>query len=344
MKKIISIPVYFFVFLCSMLIVSCSDDNPVTSQDGPYQFDKARYEWRTDTLYSSYVSNLFGFDTSHVFFLGTHSISIYNGENYSSYAFDDMRFNVIGGLDNYNVYIGGKYPNGDYRVMKWDGASFTDIPMPSDTATEYGITGILVQSPNEIWLGTQGKIFFADGVSFKEYKIDSASVISRITLNNGVLLASGRRIFYNNVHGESETYVYKFENASWVKIYSEIIPNIDQQVFPSQLGNELFGVMEEGVFGFNNSSFVKMISSPSPYKLGGILSGSNENEILAYGYSENYDESNAFTINWNGSKWSKEFKEPGGMYEMKKVGDNYYCIVPSYSPYDRALLRIGRKK
>ena len=167
MKKIIFIPVYISVVLCSILIVSCSDNNPVTSQDGPYQFDSSRYEWRTDTLYSSYVSNLFGFDTSHVFFLGTHSLSIYNGANYSSYAFDDMRFNVIGGIDNSNIYIGGWYPNGDYRVMKWDGATFTDLPVPSDTATKYGITGILVQSPNEIWLGTEGKIFFADGISFE---------------------------------------------------------------------------------------------------------------------------------------------------------------------------------
>lgn len=346
MKKKKSIPKYSIIVLFALLatISSCSDEeNPVIPNDGPYQFDTARYEWRTDTLYNSLMGSLFGFDTSHVFMLGTHSLNIYNGESFSSHFFGDLYFNVIGGIDNSNIYIGGSYPNGDYRLMKWDGSTFTDIPVPSDTSQKYGLTAILVQSPNEIWAGTQGKIFFVDGTSYKEYEIDSASLITQFTVNEGVLLASGRR-YLCLIGCAAETFVYKFENSSWTKIFSEIIPGDDPQFYPSALGNKLFGIMVEGIFDFNNGRFNKVINSPSPYNLGISMTGSNENNFLVFGYTSNYDYTTSeYTMNWNGYKWSKEFNESGGVYEMKMVGDNYYCIVPAYSPFDIALLRIGRK-
>jgi hypothetical protein len=348
MKKLKSIPKYLIIVLFALMVVisSCSDEeNPVNQNDGPYQFDSARYEWRTDTLYNSLLGSLFGFDTSHVYMLGTHSLNIYNGENYSSHFFGDLYFNVIGGLDNSNIYIGGSYPNGDYRLMKWDGSTFTDIPVPSDTSQDYGLTAILVQSQNEIWLGTLGKIFFVDGTSFKVYKIDSASAISKFTFDNGVLLASGRRYLCPS-NCDAETYVYKFENSSWTRVFSERILYTSPPFYPAGVGNMLFGIMEEGIFKFNIDLFVKIISSPPPYNLGTVVTGSNENNLLAYGYTSNYDQINnsRYTMNWNGSKWSKEFFESNGLFEMKLVGNNYYCIVPSCISCDRLLLRIGRAK
>ena len=346
MKKIKFISEYLIIVLLALMIATSScnnEENSVIPSDGPYQFDSARYEWRTDTLYSKFMGSLFGFDTSHVFMLGTHSLNIYNGESYSSHFFGDLYFNVIGGLDNSNIYIGGSYPNGDYRLMKWDEGTFTDIPVPSDTSQKDGFIAILVMSSTEIWLSAPGKIFFVDGISFKEYKIDSASSITRFTVNNGVLLASGRR-YLCPANCDAETYVYKFENSSWTKIFSEIVPSNDPPFYPSALGNMLFGIMGEGIFDFNNGRFNKVINSPSPYNLGISMTGSNENNFLVFGYTSNYDYTTSeYTMNWNGYKWSKEFNESGGVYEMKMVGDNYYCIVPAYSPFDIALLRIGRK-
>lgn len=345
MKKLKYIPKYLIVLFALMFVISsCSDDeNPVVPNTGPYEFDSARYEWRTDTLFSKSIGSLFGFDTSHVYLLGTHSLNIYNGESYSSHFFGDLYFNVIGGLDNSNIYIGGSYPNGDYRLMKWDGSTFTDIPVPSDTSQDYGLTAILVQSQNEIWLGTLGKIFFVDGTSFKEFKIDSASAISSFTFDNGILLASGRRSLCQIGCG-SETYVYKFENSSWIKIFSETIPYADPPFFPLSLGNRLYGLMEDGIFDFNNGKFTKIMNPPSPYEFGIALAGSNENDILGYGHIENYDyTANDCIINWNGSKWSKEF-ENLGLLEMKKIGESYYCILPAPIFWNRLHLKIGKRK
>lgn len=342
MNKINSNTKYSIIVLFALMVTisSCSDEvNPVIPNEGPYQFDTARYEWRTDTLYNSLMGSMFGFDTSHVYILGTHSLNIYNGESYTSHFFGDLYFNVIGGLDNSNIYVGGSYPNGDYRLMKWDGGTFTDIPVPSDTSQDYGITAILVKSQNEIWLGTLGKIFSVDGISFKEYKIDSASAISSFTFEDNVLFSSGRRNLCPIGCG-AESYVYKFENSSWIKIFSETIPYADPPFFPVSLGNRLYGLMEEGIFNFTNGKFTKIINPPSSYEFGIALAGSNENDILAYGHTTNYN----YTINWNGSKWSKEFEANGGLLEMKKVGVNYYCILPGAIFWDRLFLRIGRKK
>jgi hypothetical protein len=54
MKKKKSIPVYFLVVvICSLFIVSCNEDSPVTSSKGAYQFDSARYNWTTGVAFSN---------------------------------------------------------------------------------------------------------------------------------------------------------------------------------------------------------------------------------------------------------------------------------------------------
>ncbi len=67
MKKLINIPKHIRIVLVTCLIVisSCNDEeNPVIINDGPYQFDSARYSWTTDTILNQYSGLVFGLDTS----------------------------------------------------------------------------------------------------------------------------------------------------------------------------------------------------------------------------------------------------------------------------------------
>lgn len=109
MKKLKYIAKYIIIVLLPLIVAisSCNDEgNLVNQNEEPYQFDSARYEWRTNTLYNSLMRRLFGFDTSHVYFLGTNSLNIYKGESYSSHFLEIYILIIFGGLDNSNIYFG----------------------------------------------------------------------------------------------------------------------------------------------------------------------------------------------------------------------------------------------
>ena len=343
MKKIISIPVYVLVtVLCSMFVISCSEDSPVTpSEEGPYQFDSARYQWTTDTINYPYVGTIFGFDSSHVYILGNHALYIYEGTNYVPQYLGDLNCHVIDGLDPLNVYIAGSYPNGNYRLVKWDGSSFHDILVPSDTSQDIGFTAIFVKSNDEIWLATQGKLFFTNGMSYSEYEIDSTSNITLLTEQDGKILASGRR-YLCPLSCDAETNVYQFDNNSWSKIYSERIPyyEYETQLYPVKLGNKLYGNKQVGMFGFANSIFNKLLNSPSHYLIGSLASGKDINQFLTVAFSSNEQ----FYVNWNGTKWSKEFTEPGSLVNMAIVDNNYYSIISPCPSCNFVLIRTGKPK
>lgn len=341
MNKIKSIPVFLVaVVLCLILIDSCSDkENPVIPADEVYQFDSSRYEWSTDTIDYPYINVIFGFDSSNVYFLGNHALYIYDGKSYTPHNLSDLYFNVIGGIDPANVFIGGSYPNGDYRLVKWNGISFQDIPTPSDTTQDIGFTAISVKSEKEIWLASQGKLFFYDGTYFKEFEIDSTSVIKYFTEQDGKLLASGRR-YLCPANCDAETNIYQFGNNIWTKIYSSRLPFYEPQFYPVQIGEKLFGNMQEGIFGFDNSNFHKIINSPFPYLIGSIASGKDINQILTVAFSN--DEQ--FYVNWNGSIWSKEFVESGFIENVTIIDQLYYTVINECSSCNYVLIRKGRPK
>jgi len=326
-----------------ILLSSCSKDDPVGPSEGLYQFDSARYEWRTDTLQDTYGGDIFGFDSSHVYILDNHSIFIYNGKEFSRHFLGSMYFSAIDGLDPYNVYIAGAYSNGDYRLVKWNGTSFEDIPAPSDTSQNNGFISILVKSSDEIWLGTVGKIFLYNGVSFSEYIIDSSSVAKYLTENEGRLLASGRRPICPDssfTNCKAETNVYQYDNNNWVRVNTTSTNYDVPQFYPVVVGKSLYGNMQEGIFKFVNSDFFKIINSPSPYLITFVVGGKNMNELTSVAFS-NVEQ---FYINWNGSKWSKEFSDAGSILQIKNIGNYYYTISEYCFSCHYVILRIGKPK
>jgi len=335
MKKLKAIPKYLIIGLFALIVTisSCSDkENPVIQNTGPYQFDSARYTWTTDTILNQYSGLVFGLDTSHVYIIGTHSLTFYDGNNYTHHPYGDLYFNAIDGFDPIHIYIAGAYPNGDNRLMKWDGSVYQDIAVPGDTSLSGGLTAVYAKSANEIWLGGRGKIFFYNGFNFAEYKIDSASGISAFAVLNGNQLAFGERVISTGIQQS----IYEYTGNSWTRTYFREFSFYEDPLVPVKIGNELYGC-QDGLLMFNGSDFSRILEPPNGYNMAVIIAGNNGNEFLTFLFNE--DEQ--FFANWNGNKWSRE-KYAVSPHYMKKIGINYYIVESPCSSCNFIYLRIGR--
>ena len=334
-KKSILIKYLICLSLLSTLIYSCKEENPVTPSTGPYQFDSSRYDWTTDTILYQYSGLVFGLDTSHVYIIGTHSLTFFDGNNYTRHSYGDLYFNAIDGFDPMHIYIAGAYPNGDNRLMKWDGSKYQDIPVPGDTNLSGGLTAVYAKSPSEIWLGSKGKIFLCNGSSCTLYEIDSAVGIITFAEFNEKLIAIGRRS-YGLINSDLEINIYQHENNSWTRIFHNLTHYYEKPIIPVKLGNKLYGCLE-GLLKFNGSNFDKILESPTGYNLGYTVAGETDDDFLSLVSSEH----EIFYVNWNGNKWSREIYVLS-TENMKKIGRNFYIVESPCSSCNFIYLRIGR--
>ena len=196
-----------------------------------------------------------------------------------------------------------------------------------------------VKSEKEIWLASQGKLFFYDGAVFKEFEIDSTSIIKYFTKQDGKLLASVRR-YLCSANCDADTNVYQFDNNIRIKIYSSRGPFYEPPFYPVQIGEKLFGNMQKGIFNFENSNFHKIIDSPFSYLIGSIVSWKDINQILTVAFSN--DEQ--FYVNWNGSIWSKKFVETVFIENVTIIDQLYYTVINECSSCNYVLIRKGRPK
>jgi hypothetical protein len=335
MRKSILIVYSICLILLSFFNYSCKEDNPVTPYTGPYQFDSARYTWTTDTILNQYSGLVFGLDTSHVYIIGTHSLTFFDGKNYTRHSYGDLYFNAIDGFEPMHIYIAGAYPNGDNRLMKWDGSIYQDIPVPGDTSLRGGLTAVYAKSPNEIWLGSIDKIFFSNGSICIEYEIDSAFGITAFAEFNGKILAIGRRS-YGIINSDVEISVYQFEDGTWTRIYLKRFHYYEKLLIPVKLGNELYGCLD-GLLKFNGLDFYKILESPSGFRMGYIVAGETDNEFLTLFSGDN----EIFYTIWKENKWSREIYLVSPQ-DMKKIDRNYYILESPCSSCNFVLLRIGR--
>ena len=334
MKKIKSILIAYLIclsLLCT-LVYSCKEENPITPSTGPYQFDSARYTWTTDTILYQYSGLVFGLDTSHVYIIGTHSLTFFDGNNYTRHSYGDLYFNAIDGFDPMHIYIAGAYPNGDNRLMKWDGSIYQDIPVPGDTNLSGGLTAVYAKSAGEIWLGSKGKIFLSNGSACIEYEIESSLRVSAFAELNGKVLAFGRRSISSGI----EISVYQFEDNSWTRTYFKQFSFYEDPLVQVKIGNELYGCMN-GLLKFNGSDFSRILEPPTGYEMAVIVAGNTDNDFLTYLFTEH----EAFFANWNGIKWSREKYIVSPDY-MKRIGRNYYIVESPCSSCNFIYLRIGR--
>lgn len=330
-----------FLIIIAVFIYSCSDDLVTSVDPGPYQFDSARYEWTTDTLYSNTTRRIFGLDSNHIYLSDNQSMFIYDGTNYSQHIISDMLFREVGGLDPNNIYIAGSYFNGDYRLEKWNGSGYENIPAPSDTSQSLGFISILVRSSNEIWLGAQGGIFLYNGINFTKYKIDSSDAPFMFTENDGRLLAIVFKINCPDsslVNCDRETVIYEFTNNNWIKINSTV-SNADLIFYPVKIGTSVFGNSKEGIFKLSNNEFYKYLNSPAPYSIANVAGGKDMNDFMTV-----TSHNEVFYIHWNGNRLSREMSDPRYLKDIEKINNNYYTLVEDCNWCNYVLFRKGKLK
>ena len=345
MKNIISFQVCIFTALCSVFIVSCSEDSPVTSNEDPYQFDSARYDW---TLYSNsnWLLDFNAFDTSNIFLLGTGNLLKYDGVNFTENYYNDQSFDPLsmGSYDKDNIYIGGNdrsvsVNNGKPRLKKWNGSTFNEITINDSTNRLYQIFCIEAINENEILMGsTKGDLIHYDNGNFEFLRIDSTFFIRMFgTDETGNSYAVATKTVFDSLTFNFFN-IYKKENNQWkwTLEYSDVYTGYDlNEIRPSRIKTEISGFRNNNIVKYRNNTFQEIfqVRPIVPYPLT-QLSDTSTNYFLLPGISG--DRGFEF-FHWNGTKWSREIDlSQKGIYsqiisKVENVDGKYFTLFQNGS-------------
>ena len=346
MKKIISIPVYILVtVLCSMFVVSCSEDSPVTpNEEGPYQFDSARYEYKVTRLQGElyFTGELWSQDTSEVFIVNPFNQRfVHIVEGLPTYYYDPG-FNpaTVSGFSNSEVYLGGYLEIGNIikpGIKKWNGSYLEDFPIDLNFKKTTFINKSLIKSSSDMWLLCNNVIIRKDGSKFLTYTLEDtvSKILDACYDINGIPTYS--QIFLNSDLDSMQTIkIYKFY-SKWTKVF-EAREEILLYTY-SKFDNNICRRDLHNVFLFNGSNFSQFFSTDilRMYRIQGF---GDQNLMVN---SVNRD---GYTIfNWNGLKWSQEFSVIGTGNNIYPINDNlYYFTYENDTQQHTDIVRAYKKK
>ncbi len=356
MKNTKSIPVYLLlIVLCSIFIVSCSEDSPVTPPDGPYQFDSARYDWSFQSFSTEFLT-FEAIDTTNIFLLGIRALVKYDGFNFNYNYYDDNSFYplTMGSYDKNNIYIGGddnsvSSENGKPRMKKWNGSTFDEIPIKDSANRHYQISAIQAKGENEIWMGsTRGDLIQYNNGSFEFLRIDTTFIFTFFgTDEMGNFYSVAQKTVFDSLTSNYLNIYKKVNNAwDWTLVFSEKYTGYDiNEIQPSRINSEISGFKKNNIMKFTGNTF-REIFNIKPFIAYQInqFSDSTFNSFMLPGGNDN---SGLKLFNWNGSKWSLEISF-GKMnifgdvfHKISNVNGKYYFI---YSDYVFGITYFGKGK
>lgn len=347
MKKIISIPVYILVtVLCSMFVVSCSEDSPVTPiAEGPYQFDSARYDWSFDSIPGEFIT-FNAFDTSNIFLLGVQSLVQYNGESFIYHYYVDNSFYPLsmGSYDKNNIFIGGhdfSIANfGIPKLKKWNGVGFDDIPIPDSSNNFNSISSIFAIKNDEIWMGSaKGDLIHYNQGKFEFLRLDSTfyfTMFGKDEFGNYYSVAV-KTVFDSLTINYLNIYKKVKDQWQWSLVFSEKYFGYDiNEIQPALINNYISGFQNNNIVSFTGNIF-QSIFQIKPFNAYPVsrLSDTSINFFLMPGLIEN---GRIELFHWNGNKWSKEVDLskagifPEGFITIENVDGKYFglCVDRSF--------------
>jgi len=342
MKKIISIPVYILVIvLCSVFVVSCSEDSPVTpDEEGPYQFDSARYTWSFQYFQEEFLT-FDAFDTSNIYILGLNALVKCDGYNFNYNYYNSPSFTPLsmGSYDKNNIYIGGHQTSvinyGIPILKKWNGTVFEEIPIPNPQDRRYQISAINAINEDEVWFGsTKGDLIYYNSGVFEFFRIDSTFIITMFgtdEIGNYYSVAS-KTVFDSQTVDYLKIYKKIADNWEWSLVFSEEYPESQylKEITPSKIKLNIAGFENNIIEKFTGTDFreVFQIKPFTAYPMT-RLSDSNTNYFTLPGKIG----SHGFELfNWNGIKWSREVDfEKIGIYPyrfnmLENVEGKYFAL------------------
>ena len=313
----------------SVILYSCKD-NPVNSNQSNYVYDSPRFDWQVIKLPGrTWTYSLWSPDTNEVFMCDWNNYLLHfkDGQitqmNYGA----NIKIACIDGLDKNEGYIvGSEVKNGKYtpHIEKWNGSSFSNVPINYNFNDDFFVSHILVRSSTEIWISSpKGLIYNFDGYNLTQYRLPDTSLISL-----GILNDENNKIRYiaadfDSLLTNDKYYVYEFEGNSWTKVFEN-------------KGNIFFGAMNNLIYAYHypdiiyklqDNILIPKISTPDKSGFSDIVGNSFEN-IICFGGAMG----KTSFFHWNGQKWSDE--KIGDQYFSdiltgKMVNDNYFCGVNS---------------
>lgn len=324
MKNIKSIPKYLITALFSIMVTICScsdEENSVIPNDGPYQFDSARFEYKVTRLQGIwyFTGELWAQDTSQVFIVNPFHQGFVHILDGSPVYYYDPNFcpASVAGLNNNEVYLSGYIVKGNEilpGIKKWNGSYLEDFPIDLNFEKTTFINKSLIKSSEDMWLFCNNVIIRKNGNKFLTYTLeDTVSKILDVCYDpQGIPTYS--QIFYNDIDSLQTIKIYKFFGI-WTKVF-ESREEISIYVY-SKFNNNICRRDLYNVFLFNGSDFDQFFSTDLFIIYG--LQGLEYNNLMV-----NNRQFNGSIYNWNGQKWSQEFFVLGTGSLIFPINENLY--------------------
>jgi hypothetical protein len=356
MKRIFSLRVIipFAALLLVICIYSCKDNPLVPPINEPYQFDSARYEWRTDSI-DVLIGPLKVFDKSNIYLLSSTPSRVlmkYDGINFITLSHLDITTSCLDGFDDNNLYVGGadltQQNYGKPRLKKWNGSSFQEIEVPNPENRDFAIANFLMENPNEIWMCSgRGDIFRYDIInnSFESQRVDTSEIkLNFLKDEFGNYYCYGYSFNTFGIYFTIKVFKKEKNKWNWINVYSKDFLDHNPYNLFSFNNNELLAIKWDGnvIYKFEDINFNEMMIIDQ-FRIGApsTINGSSINDFIITGFDSAYYTS---VFHSDGKKFSRELEI--FLYSLRritKIADSY-LLVSVHPIYYQSVLYFGKPK
>ena len=326
------------MFIICISVYSCSNNNPVTSVAADSTIDSARYNWREFIAPNDLnVNGVWIRDTNEIYLLNNPGLIKFSNGSFASITLDNFYPVRIACLDKNTAYLfGGRTGSAplNLSVKKWNGFNFSDIT--TDTNSIGDVRICYFYKPNEIWLtGYNDLLYKFDGSTFTNFPITLPSGnnnIQQIFFDSTTHTL--RALIWTSVGSDFKYSLYDFNGSSWNMTIEINLPN---GTFPQSLAGYIVSKNKTEVNIFRNNVFSEFLQSRG-FQFDYYIDGSLINNIMVGGIDKNTNDN--YYYNWNGLKWSREFKHSNLYSLLIPFSDKFYLIINEKAN----ILNIGTKK
>ena len=346
-------PVILLIMLSiSLMFASCEQDPVTPTEEQPYQFDSARFQW---TIYptpegSAFDHSIFIADTNNVFVsdyrFKNGVMIISDGSSRIQYFSWDYNIMVLTGGDINSTYLFGmeKPAPGKFSlaVWKYNGMEFIKYQsIPLDTRIRFN--DAYYHNPNEIWLcGNDGKILKYDGKEIRQYQFSDSIFFETIKECNNEIIVTGP-LFWENFETINNTYYYNRNNDKFELIYRKYPPEPDYcDVFTRLFENEIIGIGYNEFYIFDGKRYNFYLSTNEIFRSWGCHGLSSTN-FFAEGTVDVAGGVNGL-FHWDGKRWSLEGLPVAGAGTGKMYSNNFSVYARGYGSGFPTSVMIGKRK
>lgn len=348
-------PLLLISALCPSFFSCSKDDNPfIPPVDTTYQFDSARYDWVTVYINGN-PTDLIVLDTNIIYVTTLFDLRKLTGNQFSNiFTQDTMLISCAYGVTENEIYLGGANDNSFPMVMRLTNPVFNFEQIPNPNNLKFSISEIFAKN-NSIFFATRGgrSLITMKNSQYMYYQVDS--ILSTDTIS-GYTTTYGAGLFFGEVEKVKCIYVHtsvnnigtsgfgfykilNYDGSSWGTEYYNTFSDENPPIALRRFGNALYGIQNHEIYKYNGNNFSLVLGNIKPRLDKSLSAGTNINSFVTSASDSGF----YYLMNWNGTKWSKEYLHD--VYSMRKAvtfKKNYYILYNYDGVYGE--LKIGRPK